>query len=284
MKPLTWDSNKHFDDPNLRWGEPSYELEPGDSGYVPPIPLVHEPLTKQKRMKHARYYPERQADQVIWLQNFAAKLAGYATALGLAPATVTAAVADCLWMIYILKDWLPEGRAFERGCTQAMLTAQSGTGSAAVTLTTFTAPALPTGVTAQLPGSLTRIFALVRSIRKDGKCTDAIAADLRIVGSEEAVPDLSAVEPIISAVVSGSGVAIKWGWNGHRKWLSSCLIQVDRGDGKGFVLLTIDTTPNYVDTQPFPSAKTAWTYRAIYRVDDAQVGRWSQTVSVAVGG
>ena len=31
--------------------------------------------------------------------------------------------------------------------------------------------------------------------------------------------------------------------------------QVDRGDGKGYVLLTVDTTPNYVDTQPFPAAK-----------------------------
>lgn len=59
---------------------------------------------------------------------------------------------------------------------------------------------------------------------------------------------------------------------------------MDRGDGKGFVLLTVDTTPNYVDTQPFPAAKTVWSYKAIYRADDAQVGQWSQPVSVAVGG
>ena len=59
---------------------------------------------------------------------------------------------------------------------------------------------------------------------------------------------------------------------------------VGRGDGKGFVLLTVDTTPNYVDTQPFPAAKTVWSYKAIYRADDAQVGQWSQPVSVAVGG
>ena len=59
---------------------------------------------------------------------------------------------------------------------------------------------------------------------------------------------------------------------------------VDRADGKGFVLLTIDTTPNYTDTQPFPAAKAIWTYKAIYRLDDAQVGRWSQPVSVNVGG
>ncbi|MGD0259330.1 MAG: hypothetical protein ABSD29_05825 [Verrucomicrobiota bacterium] len=50
------------------------------------------------------------------------------------------------------------------------------------------------------------------------------------------------------------------------------------------MLLTVDTTPNYVDTQPFPAAKTVWSYKAIYRADDAQVGQWSQPVSVAVGG
>ncbi len=40
----------------------------------------------------------------------------------------------------------------------------------------------------------------------------------------------------------------------------------------------------YHDTQPFPATRTVWTYKAIYRAHDAQVGRWSQTVSVVVGG
>jgi hypothetical protein len=35
-------------------------------------------------------------------------------------------------------------------------------------------------------------------------------------------------------------------------------------------------------TQPFPTAHTVWTYRAIYQVNDARVGVWSQSVSVAV--
>jgi hypothetical protein len=57
---------------------------------------------------------------------------------------------------------------------------------------------------------------------------------------------------------------------------------VDRGDGKGYVLLAFDTTPGYTDTQPFPTTPATWTYRAIYRVGDNQVGVWSQTVSVTV--
>jgi hypothetical protein len=57
---------------------------------------------------------------------------------------------------------------------------------------------------------------------------------------------------------------------------------VDRGDGKGYGLLTIDTTPGYTDTQPFPAASVKWTYKAIYRLDDNQVGLWSQPASVTV--
>jgi len=90
--------------------------------------------------------------------------------------------------------------------------------------------------------------------------------------------------PLIMAKVSGGAVRVDWGYQGNRAWLSGCEIQVDRADGKGFGLLTIDTTPKYTDTQPFPATRTVWTYKAIYRADDVQVGLWSQPVSVAVGG
>lgn len=58
---------------------------------------------------------------------------------------------------------------------------------------------------------------------------------------------------------------------------------MDRGNGKGFVLLTIDTTPGYTDTQAFHAAPTKWIYKAIYRVGDAQTGLWSQPVILLVG-
>lgn len=75
---------------------------------------------------------------------------------------------------------------------------------------------------------------------------------------------------------------IKWGWGGYGRFLDSCEIQVDRADGKGFVLLTIDTTPGYTDTTPLPAALTRWSYRACYRANDAQAGLWSATTSITV--
>jgi hypothetical protein len=281
MKTAYWDSGLRWDDPNLRWGNPSYLLEPGDPGYVDPSPSVNNTKKKKTHMKRQNYYPSRVADQIAWLLNFADKLPGKATLLGLAPATVTALVADALWLAYVLQNWLDAVRSFSLGCTQTAIAAQTGTGGL-VTLPGFTAPVLPTGVTPQNEGSLTRIFTAVQDIKNGHKCTDAIAGELGLVGSADNGPDLTTVQPVISATVSGSEVDVKWGWQGNSAWLDSCEIQVDRGDGKGFVLLTIDTTPNYTDTQPFPTAKAAWSYKAIYRVADKQTGLWSATVSVAV--
>ena len=58
---------------------------------------------------------------------------------------------------------------------------------------------------------------------------------------------------------------VGWGWQGFSAFLDMLEIQVDRGDGKGWVFLTYDTTPNYTDTFPLPATPTKWKYRAIYR-------------------
>jgi hypothetical protein len=55
MKIAHWDSEDpeiHFDNPNLIWGDPSYLLEPGDPGYVPPFP----PPSNHKHM-HTPHCP-----------------------------------------------------------------------------------------------------------------------------------------------------------------------------------------------------------------------------------
>ena len=124
----------------------------------------------------------------------------------------------------------------------------------------------------------------MKQIKAHANCNAANGEALGIEGAEQAGPDLATVQPVITARISGGRVEVGWGWRGHRAVLDQCEIQVDRGDGKGFVLLTYDTTPGYVDTQPFPAAPTKWTYKAIYRVGEAQTGVWSPPVSVTVPG
>jgi hypothetical protein len=235
-------------------------------------------------MKHQNYYPRRIGDRIAWLVNYADKLPGKATVLGLTPAQVSAIVADCLWLAYVLQHWADSVQSFSAGSTKTTTAAQTGTGSTPVVLNTHTAPDLPTGVTPQLPGSLTRIFASVQQIKTSGKCDDATAAELGIVGTAMIAPDLTVLLPLITVLLMSGHVVIKWGWQGFSAYLDSCEIWVDRGDGKGFVFLTIDTTPNYTDTQALPAVAAKWTYKAIYRMDEAQAGLWSAPASISVVG
>ena len=60
---------------------------------------------------------------------------------------------------------------------------------------------------------------------------------------------------------------------------------MDRGNGV-FVFLALDTFPDYLDTAPLPAADASavWKYKAIYRLNDKQVGQWSDVASTSVIG
>ena len=233
-------------------------------------------------MKRNTYFPIPVGDQIIWVINFMTKLPGLATTLGLTPAQVAAILKDCAWVVYVLQLWLPGVRTWALGTSQAALLAQTGVGASDMVLPTFTAPDLPGTVVPSRPGAYTRIFEFVQQIKSSGKCSPDNERILGIVGSEKTGPDLTTIQPVITAHILGNEVLIKWGWGGHRAYLQMCELQVDRNDGKGFVMLADDTTPNYTDTQPFPATATKWTYRAIYHANDQRVGVWSQSVSVMV--
>lgn len=298
MRLLHWDEiNPHsvppgqpyyWDDPNLFFGPDGkgYAREPGDDGFVPygsTESQLPNPKNKQHpRMKRQTYYPSRQADQAVWLENFRLKLALHAAALGLSTQRTADYIADARWLVYLILSWLEAVRTHGKSATNALEQAQSGEG--ALTLPVFTPPALPDGVTARPAGALNRIFDLVAELKENNACTDPICIDLGILGSPEAAVDLNVIRPEITATVIAAGVQIGWGWQGLSKHLDQCEIQVDRADGKGWVVLTFDTTPGYLDTTAFPAALTKWKYRAIYRVDDRQVGQWSSEASVSVGG
>jgi hypothetical protein len=73
---------------------------------------------------------------------------------------------------------------------------------------------------------------------------------------------------------------------GASRGMDSLELWVDRGDGKGFVFLAIDTVPGYTDTAalPAPGASAVWKYKGIYRESDAQVGQWSDVATTTVAG
>ena len=233
-------------------------------------------------MKKGNYYPAAQNDQTVWLTTYANQIQILGPGLGLTPAQIAAIVADCLWLVYLLQAWLPAARNWSFTGTNTLAEAQTGDGTKLMVLPVFVAPALPNGAVSVNTGALTRIFAQVQDIKNTGKCSPQNAGILGIVGSAQPGPDYTTLQPMFTVSIVGGQVVIKWNFGGYAAWLDAIEFQVDRNDGKGNVLLTIDTTPGYTDTQPFPTAHTVWTYRAIYKLNDARVGVWSQSVNVAV--
>jgi len=146
------------------------------------------------------------------------------------------------------------------------------------------APALPAPVPAVAPGIEARFRALVKLIKANPAYNTAMGQALGIEGSQQTPPDLTTIRPEIDVYINGTDVIVDWGWGGYVNYLDMCELQVDRGDGKGFVPLAFVSTPGYTDSTPFPATPTKWTFRAIYRVNDARVGLWSKLVGLIVGG
>jgi hypothetical protein len=218
------------------------------------------------------------ADQ---LQNFKTAIGSYSATLGLTPAQVTAQAADADYFSYVVSSQSIMQNGAQQWTSWKDLIRGGGTPPPAGAPTP---PVFPAAVPAVAPGVEARFRALVKQIKANANYNEAIGQALGIEGPEQTGPDLTTIQPVIDAAISGNRVEITWGWAGNSAFLDLCEIEVDRADNKGFVLLTYDSTPNYVDTAPFPAAPTKWTYRAIYRVSDQRVGQWSKPATVTVGG
>ncbi len=293
MKPLHWDAINPitgtpfcWDDPNLRWGDPSTYLEPGDPGFVPypgfPITSTSTQKPKRNRMPKSDYIPTDDNGKASLFILFRDNIGGFLATLGLtaADADIVQQAADaarfraivdfCGNMQNAAQGWTAE-KNYERDGGD---TAPSGQ----------VVPVLPAGFPPAVAAGIVRRFRdLVKRLKALKNYSETIGQALGIEGAVQGGPDLATLQAILTLAIVGNAVLIGWGWQGFSNFLDILEIQVDRGDGKGFVFLTYDTTPNYTDTAPLPATLAKWKYRAIYRVGDAQVGVWSNTVEITVG-
>ena len=279
MKILTWDSGYCWDDPNLRWGNPSYILEPGDPGYVPNPNAVQSTAKRKKaHMKKDDYISKQEDGFAAQLKTFATGIPGYATLLGVSAPEVTAQAADANYFNYVLACQ----KIMQAGAQQwtAWKNLVRG-GGVPPPDGTPAEPVFPTTVTTVGLGVEVRFRALVKRIKVHPGYNEAIGEALGIEGAVQTGPDMATIQPLIRLSIEGGQVFVDWNWQGFASFLDSCELQVDRG--QGFVLLAQDTTPGYTDTTPLPATPTKWIYRAIYRVGDDRVGQWSNPVTIMVG-
>ncbi|MBX7207315.1 MAG: hypothetical protein K1X78_03295 [Verrucomicrobiaceae bacterium] len=295
MKPLLWDAINPFtgtpftwDDPNLRWGDPAYYLEPGDPGFVPyPGQLLSTPATsKSKSKRHtpmpkSDYLKRRDDEFSAQLTTFQNNIGSHTATFGLSPAQVSGQAADAAYFAYIL--------ASQQVCSQcsqqwtAWKDIIRGGGAPPATGAPADAP-MPAAVPIVAPGVEARFRKLAQSIKAHAAYNPAIGEALGIEGAAHTGPDFAVFKPEFDIVLTGGQVLVRWTWQGQSAFLDMIEILVDRGGGAGFVFLAQDTTPGYVDATPLPATAQKWSYKAIFRVGDQRIGQWSDVVSITVGG
>ena len=250
----------------------------GPSDYFHPQ-TKHKP--KHQTMRRQLYYPSRIGDQVNWLDNLAVKLPTYGPTLGVIAGDVTAAVNDAKYAKYVLGTWLTAVRNFSPSTTDAVDDVLTGAGTSVMVLPTFTAPALPAGVTATLPGTLTRLFALIAKMKLNAAYTEAIGTDLGIVGSEDD-PSTHPVPKFILEMLQGSAcqcVRLKFFKYLHM----GVYIESRRGVGP-WEFLAIDTEAPYDDDRPLLVAGTPEVreYRMRFWDKGTPNGDWTPVQKVTV--
>ncbi|HEY1770451.1 MAG TPA: hypothetical protein VGG02_09380 [Chthoniobacterales bacterium] len=214
------------------------------------------------------------------LQTFKNNVTDYSAVLGLSAGAVSGQAADADYIQYCV---LCQNIAllYGRQWTAWLRGVRSGHGVAGSGAPV--APTLPTAVPAVSWGVEARFRALRQNVLDSSGYNPPIGEALGVIGAEMTRPDFGALKPRLKPKVSGNAVLVGWSWDGNGAFLDMIRLEVDRGDGKGFVLLAMDTTPNYTDTAPFPATPAKWTYRAMYYVGDNGVGQWSDPASVMVG-
>jgi hypothetical protein len=227
-------------------------------------------------MKDA-YIPNSDQGKADFLDNVANKIGGYAVTLGLLPADVTSVVNDAAMFNYLM-DMQEAFKTFKQDVSKYKDALRDGPVDAPLGALPV-APTLPVAPALVNAGIFNRVRRLVLRIKAAPAYTEAIGEDLGIVGDEQVI-DIPNLKPVLKSRLDAGRPLIIW----KKDHTDSIDIYVDRKDGMGFVYLANDSQPDYLDTFPVPAGITSvvWDYKAIYKIGDEQVGKFSEPIQVTV--
>ena len=227
-------------------------------------------------MPKSYFLPPSESGKRAWLKNFAGKLPTYAATVGVTPAEVTQVAADDLFFGFVCDSHMQHTKT-THDWTAYKQQAAHGDNLGDIPVTPV--PGTPPPVVP--PDIFGRNTKLAVRIKKHPHCTQSIAQDLGIIGAEVIV-DPSSYQPILTLSLEAGHPHIGW----PKQGMDSLELLKDWGDGKGFVQLTITTNTDYADMSPLPAPGTSavWKYKGIYRMNDRQVGQWSDIATIGVMG
>ncbi len=231
-------------------------------------------------MKKQSFVPRTDARRIVWLKNFSAKLGKYAKRYSI----MEEELADQANSTEALKYWLDyqqESNQYNQKVNHYKDGLMNGIPAGAEKPVLPEVPA-PPKETKVMPDVMGRAVSLGNRIKAHKDFTEDDGRDLGLVGAEVSL-DPQAMKPALSIRLIGGGLPeIIW----KKAGMDTLEIhKLDAATGN-WKLLAIDSYPNYIDNAPLPAQRMAevWQYRAIYRYHDAQVGEWSDAISVTVSG
>lgn len=223
------------------------------------------------------YFPKSDSKRLAWLFNFSQKIGIYAPSFNMTKDDVDA-IKGYYQMLKYIFDLMESVRTFKKNVTSFknhLMFAPYG--SQLGTLPEFTLTAPPAVTPA---GIFSLVLGKVAQIKTYGTYTESIGKDLGIVGAE-ADDDFSKFKPALIIKIIACKPKIKY----KKNRTEGIKLFVDRNDGKGFVYLWRITGTVYTDKQELPAGQNSavWKYKAIYVVNDIEVGFYSDEMSVVVG-
>lgn len=231
-------------------------------------------------MKNAAFLPRDKAGKELWLKNFTAKIPKYATKYNILAVEISDIQQSSVYVTFI-NDYQNQFTGFLKELGEYVKEVYDGNKNNNAPSIAPVPPNFATIPTAVIPAVFDRAVSLANRIREHFKYTVADGNDLGIESPPKAkkVIDVNNAKPILQLqLVDGGRPEIIWKRNG----LDALEIHVDRSDGNGFVLCGIDLKPNFTDEYTLPVKPELWRYKAIYRMDNKPVGKWSDVVSLAV--
>ncbi len=231
-------------------------------------------------MKKSNFLPSDEAGKELWLKNFAAKLSKYAAKYGIVNTEVTDMVQSSAYITYI-NDYHQQYKEYLKEVTEYKKEVYGGNKMNNTPSQVPQPPVFSNVPAIVLPAVFDRAISIGNRILDHTKYTTADGTDIGIEVTPKAkrVIDTKIAKPDIKLqLIDGGHPELVWKRNG----LDALEIWVDRGDDRGFMFCEIDLKPNFTDEYNLPTKPELWRYKAIYRMDNKQVGKWSDIVSIAV--